>query len=94
VLPLSVARERVRADPGGAYLAARQDTVWALQRVDARHKSSITSSVKPKNGFGANDGARTHDIQDHNLALYQLSYVRHPVSGAFALSTFVLRRAL
>lgn len=27
--------------------------------------------------LGANDGARTHDIQDHNLALYQLSYVRH-----------------
>ena len=27
---------------------------------------------------GANDGSRTHDIQDHNLALYQLSYVRHP----------------
>jgi hypothetical protein len=26
--------------------------------------------------FGANDGARTHDIQDHNLALCQLSYVR------------------
>jgi hypothetical protein len=26
---------------------------------------------------GANDGARTRDIQDHNLALYQLSYVRH-----------------
>ena len=24
----------------------------------------------------ANDGGRTHDIQDHNLALYQLSYVR------------------
>jgi hypothetical protein len=26
---------------------------------------------------GANDGSRTRDIQDHNLALYQLSYVRH-----------------
>ena len=26
--------------------------------------------------FGANDGVRTRDIQDHNLALYQLSYVR------------------
>ncbi len=26
---------------------------------------------------GANDGFRTRDIQDHNLALYQLSYVRH-----------------
>ena len=26
---------------------------------------------------GAIDGARTRDIQDHNLALYQLSYDRH-----------------
>jgi len=31
--------------------------------------------MREKNG--ANDGARTRDIQDHNLALYQLSYVRH-----------------
>lgn len=33
---------------------------------------------------GANDGSRTHDIQDHNLALYQLSYVRHRVAGSYA----------
>ena len=26
---------------------------------------------------GANDGARTRDNQNHNLGLYQLSYVRH-----------------
>jgi hypothetical protein len=26
---------------------------------------------------GASDGTRTRDIQDHNLALYQLSYARH-----------------
>jgi hypothetical protein len=26
---------------------------------------------------GANDGARTHDIRDHNPTLYLLSYVRH-----------------
>ena len=26
--------------------------------------------------LGANDGGRTRDIQDHNLALYRLSYVR------------------
>ena len=25
---------------------------------------------------GANDGARTRDNQNHNLGLYQLSYVR------------------
>lgn len=27
--------------------------------------------------FGVNDGDRTHDIQNHNLALYQLSYIHH-----------------
>lgn len=26
---------------------------------------------------GASNGTRTRDIQDHNLALYQLSYARH-----------------
>ena len=26
---------------------------------------------------GASDGTRTHGIQDHNLALYHLSYARH-----------------
>ena len=31
---------------------------------------------------GANDGSRTRDIQDHNLALYQLSYVRHTSRAA------------
>ena len=31
---------------------------------------------------GANDGARTRDIQDHNLALYQLSYDRHTPAPA------------
>ncbi len=27
---------------------------------------------------GASDRTRTGDIQDHNLALYRLSYARHP----------------
>lgn len=27
--------------------------------------------------FGEKDGARTRDIQNHNLALYQLSYNLH-----------------
>ena len=26
---------------------------------------------------GVNDGTRTHDNQNHNLALYQLNYVHH-----------------
>lgn len=28
-------------------------------------------------GGGATNGTRTRDIQDHNLALYRLSYGRH-----------------
>ena len=28
-------------------------------------------------GGGVNDGARTRDNQNHNLGLYQLSYVHH-----------------
>jgi hypothetical protein len=29
------------------------------------------------------DGARTRDIQDHNLTLYQLSYDHHVVTAMF-----------
>ena len=28
---------------------------------------------------GVDDGTRTHDNQNHNLALYQLNYVHHMV---------------
>ena len=28
---------------------------------------------------GVNSGSRTHDLQGHNLALYQLSYIHHMV---------------
>jgi hypothetical protein len=35
-------------------------------------------------GDGASDGTRTHGIQDHNLALYQLSYARHSRAGVLA----------
>ena len=29
--------------------------------------------------YGVDDGTRTHDNQNHNLALYQLNYVHHMV---------------
>ena len=32
---------------------------------------------------GAGSGVRTHDIQNHNLALYQLSYARRVFGTAF-----------
>ncbi len=42
---------------------------------------SVTGQSAAGNNAGANDGARTRDIQDHNLALYQLSYVRRSRSA-------------
>jgi hypothetical protein len=35
--------------------------------------------------FGANDGARTRDNQNHNLGLYQLSYVRRSRTHNYSL---------
>lgn len=41
-----------------------------------------------KGNAGASDGIRTHGIQDHNLALYQLSYARHtPRRAVYAEAT-------
>ncbi len=51
-----------KSRPAGAPLAGK--SAVRQHRQDARN--------------GANNGTRTRDIQDHNLALYQLSYVRHP----------------
>ncbi len=34
-------------------------------------------SLEKEGGSGVNDGARTRDNQNHNLGLYQLSYVHH-----------------
>lgn len=35
------------------------------------------SDIFGNEAVGATNGTRTRDIQDHNLALYQLSYGRH-----------------
>jgi len=43
---------------------------------------------------GANDGSRTRDIQDHNLALYQLSYVRHSRRGVYGVQPAAVNRAV
>jgi len=43
---------------------------------------------------GANDGSRTRDIQDHNLALYQLSYVRHRRRGVYGDQPAAVNRAV
>ena len=36
--------------------------------------------------FGVTDGARTRDIQDHNLALYLLSYGHHNIPALMGAS--------
>jgi len=43
---------------------------------------------------GANDGSRTRDIQDHNLALYQLSYVRHSRGAVYGVQPAAVNRAM
>lgn len=59
------------------------------QRLHGRWRrwTRITRCSRGEKKLGANDGARTRDIQDHNLALYQLSYDRRgskclPETGA------------
>ncbi len=47
-----------------------------------------------KGTAGANDGSRTRDIQDHNLALYQLSYVRHSRRGVYGFQPAAVNRAM
>jgi hypothetical protein len=47
-----------------------------------------------KGTAGANDGSRTRDIQDHNLALYQLSYVRHNRRGVYGDQPAAVNRAV
>ena len=42
----------------------------------SRMGSRAAEAMMTKKNYGADDGARTRDIQDHNLALYQLSYDR------------------
>lgn len=56
-----------------ALLRRRRRAAWPAARGPSPVKSAL----------GANDGDRTHDIQDHNLALYRLSYVRHKAAGRY-----------
>lgn len=39
---------------------------------------------------GATNGTRTRDIQDHNLALYQLSYGRRRGAGSYARQPYAV----
>ena len=46
-----------------------------------------------RNEYGVADGARTHDNQNHNLALYQLNYGHHNNSVDFiVLGPFLVNR--
>ena len=44
------------------------------------------------NRFRVTDGTRTRDVQDHNLALYQLSYGHHRLAPAGGEDTGSLSR--
>ena len=50
------------------------------------------SEIKPRSAKdGVADGTRTHDDQNHNLGLYQLSY-SHRQADIIALAGSVFRR--
>ena len=58
-----------RAQPrnnSGSCVSAHRHT---LVKLCSDLVSTITTTF-----FGESDGSRTHDTQDHNLVLYQLSY--------------------
>ena len=43
-------------------------------RNENRHSPILHSAFDILHSEGVTDGTRTRDVQDHNLALYQLSY--------------------
>ena len=47
--------------------------------LEARLRSAVYAARRtaPLPRIGVTDGTRTRDIQDHNLALYQLNYGHH-----------------
>lgn len=64
---------------GKAFLTWGLPLAWAVRellvlRRDRRKAAMAALPESQKNG--ASDRTRTGDIQDHNLALYQLSYAR------------------
>ena len=65
-------RARVRSEPP---LHLTRATGRACSRI--RAATTLLWNIGYIGRHGASDGTRTHGIQDHNLALYQLSYARH-----------------
>ena len=73
-------------EPWTPWLKVKCSTDWASKphMADSRTNLRIPQS---KCGayrlaislYGVDDGTRTHDNQNHNLALYQLNYVHHMV---------------
>ena len=75
-----LARARRQADDHAPHATpARRDhriDRLALIRAELGRGHRDTLAPASDSNFGANDGDRTHYIQDHNLALCQLSYIR------------------
>src|ERR1700728_3911571 len=70
-----------RADPLADETAKGIAHGGETGRTMCRTRPALVAQV---GGDGASDGTRNRDIQDHNLALYQLSYARHPRRGVVA----------
>ena len=61
----------------GSSRAVRRFIHSSPIRMDGSEAWTASCQTRHGGNAGANDGSRTRDIQDHNLALYQLSYDRH-----------------
>jgi hypothetical protein len=73
----SVSASTFRCGTGTTQLRARRTRFfpgWCKRQSQAPKEPTPSNRL-----FGAIDGVRTRDIQDHNLALYQLSYDRREV---------------
>ena len=61
------------------------------------HSQSVVPYHLAISLYGVNDGTRTHDNQNHNLALYQLNYIHHlfgAPSGGRTLDTLIKSQVL
>ena len=61
---------------GGGLLSAESVALMTRDRMTAQ-EGAATSDRAGTEIRGVSDGTRTRGIQDHNLALYQLSYAHH-----------------
>ena len=83
---MSLKRKNPRIKPRAFKLVG----MARLERATPRSQSECATNCATSRifQFGVSDGDRTHDPQNHNLMLYQLSYTHHrSLQGARCLNT-------